>query len=119
MAETLGCKSLIATGVVLGAFVWPSSAALAKDWFPYPVEQWDPPFDMGSPRKAVEDTPLPKASKIWSICVSFPHMKDAYWMGVDYGVVSAVGVFYLVPSLILYIAAQRYLMQMSIGGVKG
>jgi inositol-phosphate transport system permease protein len=40
-------------------------------------------------------------------------------MGVDYGVVSAVGVFYLVPSLILYMAAQRYLMQMSIGGVKG
>ncbi len=40
-------------------------------------------------------------------------------MGVDYGVVSAVGVFYLVPSLVLYLAAQRYLMQMSIGGVKG
>ena len=40
-------------------------------------------------------------------------------MGVDYGVVSAVGVFYLVPSLLLYVFAQRYLMQMSIGGVKG
>ena len=40
-------------------------------------------------------------------------------MGVDYGVVSAVGVFYLVPSLLLYVAAQRYLLQMSIGGVKG
>jgi len=26
-------------------------------------------------------------------------------MGVDYGVVSAVGVFYLVPSLLLYVAA--------------
>jgi hypothetical protein len=32
---------------------------------------------------------------------------------------SSRGVFYLVPSLILYAAAQRYLMQMSIGGVKG
>ncbi|MEP0321978.1 carbohydrate ABC transporter permease [Bauldia litoralis] len=40
-------------------------------------------------------------------------------MGVDYGVVSAVGVFYLVPSLLLYMAAQRYLLQMSVGGVKG
>jgi inositol-phosphate transport system permease protein len=40
-------------------------------------------------------------------------------MGVDYGVVSAVGVFYLVPSLLLYLAAQRFLMQMSISGVKG
>jgi protein TorT len=32
--------------------------------------------------------PLDKASKAWDICVSFPHMKDAYWMAVDYGVVA-------------------------------
>src|ERR1700692_414023 len=24
--------------------------------------------------------------KKWNICVSFPHMKDAYWLAVDYGV---------------------------------
>jgi periplasmic protein TorT len=59
----------------------------AKDWFPYPVESWDPPFDMKSPRKKIEYTPLAKASKKWQICVSFPHMKDAYWLGVNYGVV--------------------------------
>jgi len=35
----------------------------------------------------VEYVPLEKASKPWKICVSFPHMKDAYWLGVDYGVV--------------------------------
>jgi ABC-type glycerol-3-phosphate transport system permease component len=40
-------------------------------------------------------------------------------VGRDYSVVSAVGVFYLVPSLSLYLAAQRYLMRMSIGNVKG
>ena len=42
---------------------------------------------MSSPRKKVEYVPLAKASKPWSICVSFPHMKDAYWMAVDYEVV--------------------------------
>jgi protein TorT len=42
---------------------------------------------MASPRKDIEYTPLEKASKPWQICVSFPHMKDAYWMAVDYGVV--------------------------------
>src|SRR5690606_2690169 len=26
------------------------------------------------------------ASQPWEICVSFPHMKDAYWLAVDYGV---------------------------------
>jgi protein TorT len=87
MVATLRCKSLFAAGAILGAMACTSGPALAKDWFPYPVEQWDPAFDMSSPRKKVEYTPLPKASKKWSICVSFPHMKDAYWMGVDYGVV--------------------------------
>ena len=30
--------------------------------------------------------PLEKAEKKWNICVSFPHMKDAYWLAVDNGV---------------------------------
>jgi inositol-phosphate transport system permease protein len=54
----------------------------------------------------------------WTMSLYMYFVRDDV-MGVDYGVVSAVGVFYLVPSLILYVAAQRYLMQMSIGGVKG
>jgi protein TorT len=63
-----------------------ATAASAADWFPYSVEVWDPPFDMASPRKTVDYVPLEKASKPWEICVSFPHMKDAYWLGVDFGV---------------------------------
>jgi protein TorT len=59
-----------------------------KPWYPFKVESWDPPFDMASPRKPLEYTPLEKAEKKWDICVSFPHMKDAYWMAVDYGVVA-------------------------------
>jgi inositol-phosphate transport system permease protein len=54
----------------------------------------------------------------WTMSLYMYFVRDDV-MGVDYGVVSAVGVFYLVPSLILYAAAQRYLMQMSVGGVKG
>ena len=34
-----------------------------------------------------EYTPLEKASKPWNICVLFPHMKDTFWVAVDYGVV--------------------------------
>jgi len=58
------------------------------EWFPYPVQVWDPPFDMASPRHNVDYSPLEKASQAWDICVSFPHMKDAYWLAVDYGVVA-------------------------------
>jgi periplasmic protein TorT len=58
----------------------------AEEWFPYSVEVWDPPFDMSSPRTSVDYVPLEKASQAWDICVSFPHMKDAYWLAVNYGV---------------------------------
>jgi protein TorT len=56
-------------------------------WWPYPVEVWDPPFDMASPRQTVDYEPVEKAEQKWDLCVSFPHMKDAYWMAVDYGVI--------------------------------
>ncbi len=40
-------------------------------------------------------------------------------MGVDYGIVAAVAVFYILPSIILYIFCQKFLVQMSLGGIKG
>ena len=43
-------------------------------------------LDSGSPQVA-EYVPLEKASKPWNICVLFPHMKDTFWVAVDYGVV--------------------------------
>lgn len=72
-----------------------SAAALAlcglaqadAQWFPYKAEKVEPPFAADGKSVAVDYVPLPKAAKKWNICVSFPHMKDAYWLGVDYGVV--------------------------------
>lgn len=40
-------------------------------------------------------------------------------MGLDHGLVSAIAVFYLLPSLILYAFTQRYLTQVSFSGIKG
>ena len=57
-----------------------------EEWS-YPVEVWDPPFDMASPRTTADYEPLDRAAEKWDLCVSFPHMKDAYWMAVDYGVI--------------------------------
>lgn len=75
--------SLLATAAISVAVI---SAASAQEWYPASVQVWEPAFNMDSPRKDIEYTPLDKASKKWDICVSFPHMKDAYWLGVDYGV---------------------------------
>ncbi|MEM6461985.1 MAG: TMAO reductase system periplasmic protein TorT [Pseudomonadota bacterium] len=62
------------------------ASAHAENWFPAKVQVWEPAFDMDSPRRDIEYTPLEKASQKWDLCVSFPHMKDAYWLGVNYGV---------------------------------
>lgn len=63
-----------------------AGAAYAADWFPYDAAKIDPPFAADGKSSDVKYVPLEKASKPWKICVSFPHMKDAYWLGVDYGV---------------------------------
>jgi protein TorT len=70
------------------AAVLVASAALAADaWYPYKIEVWEKAFDMASPRHMVEYSPLEKAAQKWKICVSFPHMKDDYWLAVDYGAI--------------------------------
>lgn len=81
MTRTLGMLTASAAlALTMGA------GANAESWYPYPVEVWDPPFNMDSPRKSMDYAPLEKAEKKWDICISFPHMKDAYWLGVNYGV---------------------------------
>ena len=78
--------AIIATFGLASALL--TTANAQDQWYPYSVEVWDPPFDMASPRKTVDYVPLEKAAQAWDICVSFPHMKDAYWLAVNYGVVT-------------------------------
>ncbi len=88
MKETLRASLAMTAGALVLALAVPNATLAAENWYPFPVEVWDPPFDMASPRTTVDYAPLEKAAKKWDICVSFPHMKDAYWMAVDYGVVA-------------------------------
>ena len=84
-------RSAVAAGAVAAGAALALAGAGAygqgKKWYPFSVEEHNPPFDMASPVKEVMYSPLEKAEKKWKICVSFPHMKDAYWLAVDYGVV--------------------------------
>jgi len=61
-------------------------AAAQDQWYPYDAQQITPPFAADGTPSDVAYTPLEKAEKAWNVCVSFPHMKDAYWLGVGYGV---------------------------------
>lgn len=69
--------AVVAVAGLLGA-----SARAEDQW--WPVKVYD--FDSGK-QEVVDYWPLPKAAKPWNICVLFPHMKDTFWVAVDYGVV--------------------------------
>ncbi|HTZ66407.1 MAG TPA: substrate-binding domain-containing protein, partial [Roseiarcus sp.] len=77
-------KSAWIAGAVLSLFglAWSAGAQADDKWWPAKVYD----YDSGS-QKVVEYSPLEKASKPWNICVLFPHMKDTFWVAVDYGVV--------------------------------
>ncbi len=78
----LALKAALALSVAI------PTTALAQDaWFPYPAQEVTPAFSADGATSDVTYTALDTASKAWNICVSFPHMKDAYWLGVDYGAV--------------------------------
>lgn len=79
-------KIFLGTVTTVAAAALTVSLAQAEDWYPYPVQIWEPAFNMESPRSNKDYVPLESAAKAWELCVSFPHMKDAYWLGVDYGV---------------------------------
>ena len=58
-----------------------------KEWYPLEVDVWNPPFNEQRQREQKLYTPLEKAQKKWRIRVFIPHLKDDYWLGVNYGLI--------------------------------
>jgi periplasmic protein TorT len=73
---------LTGTVLVVSAFLQGGVAEAAENWWPTKIYD----LDSGSV-KIIEYSPLPKADKPWKICVLFPHMKDTFWVAIDYGIV--------------------------------
>ncbi len=49
--------------------------------------RWEPPFSY-SGKATPLDLPLPeKATRPWQLCLVFPHIKDAYWQAINYGMI--------------------------------
>jgi len=72
--------------VVLAALSVPSVQAGGK-WYPLDVDVWAPPFNDLRQREQKTYIPLEKAQQEWRIRVFIPHLKDAYWLGVNYGLI--------------------------------
>ena len=62
----------------------PPSARGEKTWYPVEVDVWKPPFNDQHQREQKLYTPMEKAQKKWRIRVFIPHLKDAYWLGVNH-----------------------------------
>ena len=65
----------------------PSTTQAEKAWYPVEVDVWNPPFNDTRQREQKLYTPLAKVQKKWRIRVFIPHLKDAYWLGVNYGLI--------------------------------
>ncbi len=55
----------------------------------------------------------------WTMSLYMFFVTEETNLGIDFGLVSAVAFFYILPSFVLYTVAQKYLLQMNVGGVKG
>ncbi|MGD9330313.1 MAG: TMAO reductase system periplasmic protein TorT [Desulfobacterales bacterium] len=58
-----------------------------EQWYPLDVDVWTPPFNDLRQREQQAYVPLEKALQEWRIRVFIPHLKDAYWLGVNYGLI--------------------------------
>ncbi|MDJ0667625.1 MAG: TMAO reductase system periplasmic protein TorT [Desulfobacterales bacterium] len=65
----------------------PAGLKADKAWYPLAVDVWTPPFNEAMQRQSQQYTPLEKASQPWRIKVFIPHLKDAYWLGVNFGLI--------------------------------
>lgn len=77
-------------GCAVLAALLASAPALATEerWGPVEVDVWQPPFNDSRTRIQQQYRALDEAQKPWRICASIPHLKDAFWLGVNHGLVT-------------------------------
>jgi len=46
-----------------------------------------PPFAGNKQSRTIDYQPLQTATKAWKVCSVYPHLKDSYWLSVNYGMV--------------------------------
>lgn len=48
---------------------------------------WEEPFNYESPSQPISYQPSIPAAHPWRLCIAYPHLKDSYWLNVNYGMV--------------------------------
>jgi periplasmic protein TorT len=79
--------SLVSSVIVVTLLTLPT--AMAEDvWYPAEIDVWSPPFNTKHQHTLQQYMPPSHASRAWRICASIPHLKDDYWLAVNFGLVN-------------------------------
>src|SRR6266478_4356048 len=54
---------------------------------PFPVDVWESPVSQPRQHVRTSYTPLAHATKQWHVCASIPHLKDDYWLTVNFALI--------------------------------
>lgn len=77
----------LAVGLLAGLMVTTASTASAEPTEPvWTVQSRQPAFQFEQWQPA-EIEPINNASRPWRLCALYPHIKDSYWLSVNYGMV--------------------------------
>ena len=80
-------RRVLAIAVVACVVLVPLIGRAAPDPRPIAVDVWQPPFNSERQRVRTNYMPLAHATKPWHVCASIPHLKDDYWMAVDFSLI--------------------------------
>jgi len=72
---------------ILACILAPTAARAADDVKSFPVDVWEPPFNQQRQHVRREYVPLAHATKPWRVCASIPHLKDDYWLAVNFALI--------------------------------
>lgn len=78
-------RALFRCGGLAGIILFVTSIevlAASNIWL---LNAWEPPYDYNNKPEVIRYIPVDKAKRPWRLCVSYPHLKDPYWLSVNYG----------------------------------
>src|SRR5260370_34606162 len=76
-------KCSFAVAIVAGMFLLLAQGPAADTAKPFPVDVWEPPFNVQRQHVPRQYVPLAHASKPWHLCASIPHLKDDYLLAIN------------------------------------
>ena len=59
----------------------------AQSAFALEVISYQPPFQTDKKPTKIQYSFLTSVSKPWKVCAVYPHLKDSYWLSINYGMV--------------------------------